>query len=64
MLRFDLENIGPISKASVEVGGLTVITGTNGTGKSFVSKAIHTVTQAFQDCSRLFYYDQAFPLFF
>ena len=64
MLRFDLENIGPISKASVEVGGLTVITGTNGTGKSFVSKAIHTVTQAFQDCSRMFYYDQAFPLFF
>ncbi len=34
MLRFDLENIGPISKASVEVGGLTVLTGTNGTEKS------------------------------
>ena len=64
MLRFDLENIGPISKASVEVGGLTVITGTNGTGKSFVSKAIHTVAQTFQDYPRMFFYDQVRPSLF
>jgi hypothetical protein len=40
---FEFKNLGIVESAAIEVKGLTVITGLNDTGKSFISKAIYSV---------------------
>lgn len=39
-MRFELKNLGPIKKADLELGDLTVIAGRNNTGKTLVAYAI------------------------
>ncbi len=38
---FELENIGPIEKASIELGNLTLICGENNTGKTYLSYGVY-----------------------
>ncbi|MGI6353564.1 MAG: AAA family ATPase [Lentisphaeria bacterium] len=40
-MKFELENYGPISNATVELGDLTIICGRNNTGKTCIAYAIY-----------------------
>ncbi|HEJ0287948.1 TPA: AAA family ATPase [Klebsiella pneumoniae] len=46
-MKLTVNNFGIIRKAEVEIGGLTVITGENDTGKSTVGKIIFSLVKAF-----------------
>ena len=39
-MRFEFENIGPIKKAGLEIGDLTIIAGRNNTGKTYIAYAL------------------------
>jgi len=47
-IKITLENIGPITKADLELGQITVIVGENNVGKSFVLKSVYSVFKAFE----------------
>ena len=40
-MKITVENIGPIKKANLELGGLTVIAGDNNTGKTYLAYALY-----------------------
>lgn len=44
-MKFQLENIGIIEKADIDLCGLTVITGKNNAGKSTIGKALYAVIE-------------------
>ena len=46
MIQLDIENVGIVKNASIEVDGITVIAGMNGTGKSTVSKSLFAAMNA------------------
>ena len=48
-MKFSFRNLGIIEKADIEVNGLTILTGLNDTGKSFISKAIYSIIKAFNE---------------
>lgn len=39
-MRFEFENLGPIRKAGLEIGDLTIIAGRNNTGKTYIAYAL------------------------
>jgi len=43
-MKLVIRNIGRVSSADVELGGITVFAGANGTGKSTVSRALMTLS--------------------
>lgn len=45
-MKVTLKNIGLVESAEINIGGLTVITGHNSVGKSFIGKAIYGVVKA------------------
>jgi predicted ATP-dependent endonuclease of OLD family len=47
-IKITLENIGPITKADLNLGQITVIVGENNVGKSFVLKSVYSVFKAFE----------------
>ena len=47
-IKITFENIGPITKADLELGQITVIVGENNVGKSFVLKSVYSVFKAFE----------------
>ena len=49
MIRLDIENVGIVQQASIEVDGITVIAGMNGTGKSTISKGLFAAINARKD---------------
>lgn len=48
-MRISLKNIGIISDADVEINGITVIAGENGTGKSTVGRALYATFNGLHD---------------
>ena len=42
-LKFDIENMGNIDKATVTIKPLTIIAGENSTGKTFITKSLYTI---------------------
>ena len=40
-------NIGRVEKAEIDLEGITVVAGENGSGKSTISKALYTVLETF-----------------
>ena len=40
-MNFTFENLGPIDKATLELGDLTVIAGRNNTGKTYLAHTIY-----------------------
>ncbi|MCJ1978438.1 AAA family ATPase [Lactococcus paracarnosus] len=49
-MKIDINNIGKISSASLDIDGITVVVGENGTGKSTIGKALYS---AFNGLSNL-----------
>ena len=45
-MRIELENVGKIGRARIELDGVTVIAGENSTGKSTVGKMLFSVFKA------------------
>lgn len=45
-MRIELDNIGKIKKGSIELNGLTVIAGSNDSGKSTVGKTLYSIVKA------------------
>lgn len=48
-MKLNLNNIGNIKKASIEINGITVIAGENGTGKSTIGKALYCLFDTFHN---------------
>ena len=48
-MKLRLENIGKLTKADIEINGITVIAGANGTGKSTVGRALFAVFNGLHD---------------
>ncbi len=46
---FNFKNLGIIEEANIELNGLTVITGLNDTGKSFLSKSIYSIIKTIRE---------------
>lgn len=51
-MKISVENIGCIKNAKVEIKGLTVIAGENGTGKSTISKMLFSIIKAVANLSQ------------
>lgn len=54
---FELSGAGPISRAELEVGGVTVLTGPSGTGKSTLLRALYAVTETYAGLRDTQWYD-------
>lgn len=50
-LRFKVKGLGKIEDAEININPLTVITGPNGTGKSFFTKTLYSIFRMIEDCS-------------
>ena len=48
-MRLQVSNIGKISRAEIDMQGLTVIVGNNSTGKSTISKSLYAIIQGFHN---------------
>ena len=48
MTQIQIKNFGPILKANIRVGGLTIFAGANNTGKSFASRLIYSILNSQQ----------------
>lgn len=46
-MKLNLENIGKLSNTNIDIDGITVIAGKNGTGKSTIGKALYSVFSSF-----------------
>ena len=46
-MKIELNNIGPFVEASVDIDGITVVAGENGTGKSTIGKTLYAMFDAF-----------------
>lgn len=46
-MKIELNNIGPFVEASVDIDGITVVAGENGTGKSTIGKTLYAMFNAF-----------------
>lgn len=46
-MKIELNNIGPFVEASVDIDGITVVAGENGTGKSTIGKTLYSMFNAF-----------------
>ena len=46
-MRLELDNVGKISSANIELNGITVIAGENNTGKSTIGKMLFCIFSAF-----------------
>jgi putative AbiEii toxin of type IV toxin-antitoxin system len=57
-MKFNFKNIGIVKQAEIELNGLTIITGLNDTGKSFLSKAIFSIIKTPKEAVRYFDYQK------
>ena len=56
-LELKIENLGPIDKATIQVGRFTVFAGPNNTGKTFVSKMLYSILSAMNANHALVFFD-------
>lgn len=52
MVKVSIENIARVKSAELELAGITVVAGQNGTGKTTLSKAIYAVVNAYKSLPR------------
>jgi len=44
-MKLEIRNIGRVEKADIEIQGITVVAGANGTGKSTISKSLYSILE-------------------
>lgn len=49
MNKLKIENFGPVGRAEIELAPLTIFVGHNNSGKSYVSKLIHSILTSIDD---------------
>lgn len=54
-MRITLKNVGYIKDADINLNGLNVIAGSNGTGKSTVGKTVYTIIKSVSDSEKIVY---------
>lgn len=59
MIRITIENVGKIRNASVEIQGISVIAGLNGTGKSTIAKSIFAALNSRKNIGKKIWNDQS-----
>ena len=52
-MKLHIENIGKIKIADIDVDGITIITGSNNTGKSTMCKALFATLRSFYNLNKL-----------
>ena len=63
-MEFSIRGIGIIKEADIKMDGLTVIAGSNNSGKTTVGKALYAVTSAVEDLVEKQQQDQAKAVFY
>lgn len=48
-MKLEIRNIGRVEKADIEIQGITVVAGENGTGKSTISKSLYAILEISND---------------
>ena len=59
-LKFTFSNLGPIKKAEMELGNLTVIAGGNNTGKTYLTYAVYGLLRWLEGYTSFFYGERSF----
>lgn len=52
-MKFNFEKFGQVSGGEVEIGDLTIVSGPNSTGKTYISYAIHSFLRSFDDLAKI-----------
>ena len=55
---FKFKNIGIVEEANIELNGITVLTGLNDTGKSFLGKSIYSIIQTINNAGSFLNYER------
>ena len=63
-MEFSIRGIGIIKEADIKMDGLTVIAGSNNSGKTTVGRALYAVTSAVEDLVEKQQQDQAKAVFY
>ena len=63
-MEFSIRGIGIIKEADIKMDGLTVIAGSNNSGKTTVGRALYAVTSAVEDLAEKQQTDQAMAVFY
>lgn len=53
-MKLTIENIGNVKHAEIEINGISVIAGQNGTGKSTISRSLFSIFSANYDVIKKF----------
>ena len=53
-MRIQVNNVGIIKDADIEINGITVLAGKNGTGKSTIGKCLYSMFNSFTLCTTCF----------
>ena len=61
MINFEIKDFGPIKSGQLEIAPLTVITGPNSSGKSYLALALHTLITAHGSTSVRHHYVEEMP---
>lgn len=61
-MKFELKNVGIVEYANIELKGLTVLTGLNDTGKSFISKTVFSIIKTINEAKEQLVYDKYEPM--
>ena len=60
-MKLTIQNIGKIEKkASIEINGITVLAGINGSGKSTIGKVLYCIYNTFYDSNRQIYEEKVY----
>lgn len=51
-MKIEVKNIGPIENAEIEIDGITVVAGENGSGKSTIGKALYATFNGFYNLNK------------
>lgn len=58
-MKFKIEQLGIVEQANIELDGLTVLTGLNDTGKSFIGKTIYSIIKTLNKAFNDYYIEKA-----